>query len=108
MAPEQWEGREVAFFLQGGRGRERWETQVFSAYTTREIGEKIKIESDLMPGGTGEQRLPSPTEGLVANSAGDMGSEPFSLVLRKTGSICLPGRCRKSGYWVAYGLSHSI
>lgn len=66
-----------------------------------------KIESDLIPGGTGEQRLPSPTEGLAANSAGDMGSEPFSLVLRKTGSVCLPGRCRKSDYWVAYGLSHT-
>lgn len=43
-----------------------------------------KIESDLIPWGTGEQRLPFLTEGLPANSAGDMGSEPFSLVVRKT------------------------
>lgn len=57
-----------------------------------------KIESDLIPGGTAEQRLPFPTEGLAANSAGDMGPEPFSLVVKKTESFYLPGRCRKSGY----------
>lgn len=56
------EGREMAFLLQGGRARERWDTQVFGACTTSEIGGQ-KIEGDLIPWGIGGQRLPFLTKG---------------------------------------------